>query len=562
MERSAILDSIRSQPDVSVLIIGAGVNGIGLFRDLALQGVDVLIVDRDDFCSGASAASSHMVHGGLRYLENSEFRLVKEALTERNLLLRNAPHYVKPLPTTVPIFKRFSGFLNAPLKFFRLRDKPGERGAFIIKIGLMLYDFYARHYRVMPTHRFLSRAKSLEKFPKLNPDIINTAIYYDAWMPYPERICLEMVLDAEAASSTAKALNYVALESASGDSVTLRDKLTDEIVTVKPKIVVNAAGPWIDFANQAMGRDKQRFIGGTKGSHLVLDHPELLQIIDGHEIFFENADGRIVLIFPLVDRVLVGTTDIRIDNPDDAVCTDDEIDYMLNLIQRVFPKLVVNKSHIVFTFSGVRPLPHSDASTAGQISRDHSMPIIEPGNGVGFPIYSLVGGKWTTFRAFAEQAADAVLKRLGKSRQVSTAQLAIGGGADYPPEEQRAAWLQTVANESGVSLDRVQTLFTRYGTRAKAIAAYSTAEDKPLEHAPDYSRCEIEFLVKHEKVAHLDDLLLRRSLLGMLGKVNRALLTEIAAIMQPVLGWTDTDSANEIDRVIALFQRQHGINLE
>ena len=135
MNRQEIIQKYKETPKVSVLIVGAGVNGIGTFRDLAFQGVDVLLVDRGDFCSGASAASSHMVHGGIRYLENGEFRLVREAVQERNWLIQNAPHHVSPLPTVIPIFKWFSGLLNAPLKFLGLLSKPSERGAIVIKIG-------------------------------------------------------------------------------------------------------------------------------------------------------------------------------------------------------------------------------------------------------------------------------------------------------------------------------------------------------------------------------------------------------------------------------------------
>src|SRR6188474_1961539 len=139
MNRSEIFSHLKENPEIPVLIVGGGINGIGTFRDLALNGVDVLLVEKGDFCSGASSASSHMAHGGIRYLENGEFRLVREAVQERNRLLKNAPHYVKPLPTTIPIFKRFSGLLNAPLKFFRMLDKPSERGSIIIKLGLIMY---------------------------------------------------------------------------------------------------------------------------------------------------------------------------------------------------------------------------------------------------------------------------------------------------------------------------------------------------------------------------------------------------------------------------------------
>src|SRR5258706_1970641 len=144
MDRKSIIASLRKSPNIDVLIVGAGINGIGTFRDLALNSVNTLIIDRADFCSGASSGSSHMLHGGIRYLENGEFRLVREALRERNRLLRNAPHYAKPLPTTIPIFKWLSGLWNAPLKFLNLLDKPSERGAVVIKIGLMLYDAYVR----------------------------------------------------------------------------------------------------------------------------------------------------------------------------------------------------------------------------------------------------------------------------------------------------------------------------------------------------------------------------------------------------------------------------------
>ena len=433
MNRAQVLNAYREQPQVSALIIGAGVNGIGVFRDLALQGVDALLIDRGDFASGASAGSSHMLHGGLRYLENGEFRLVREALRERNLMLRNAPHYAKPLRTTVPIFRWLSGTLNAPLKFLRLLDRPGERGALVIKAGLTLYDFFARHQRALPTHEFLLRDPALKSFPQLNPEIVCAASYYDAWMSHPERICLEMALDAEASNPHCHALNYVSALAAERDAVTLVDQLGGAEITVTPKVVINAAGPWIDFVNERMGLGGRRFISGSKGSHLVLDHPELLRATGGGEIFFENDDGRIVLILPFLGRVLIGTTDIRIDDPDDAVVSEAEIDYILGMVARVFPQIRVDRSQIVFSFSAVRPLPFSDAASPGQISRDHSIRSIPADAAINFPIHSLIGGKWTTFRAFTEQATDVVLRDLGRGRLRQTRDVAIGGGRDYPP---------------------------------------------------------------------------------------------------------------------------------
>src|SRR5215211_5928369 len=440
MNRNEIFFALKNKPNISVLIIGGGINGIGAFRDLALNGVDVLLVEKGDFCSGASSASSHMAHGGIRYLENGEFRLVREAVQERNRLLQNAPHLVKPLPTTIPIFKRFSGVLNAPLKFLRMLDKPSERGALIIKLGLMMYDAYTSAQggpRVVPKHQFLSRKKSLSLWKHLNPEIINTAVYYDGAILQPERLAVEILLDAEAENPNAHALNYVSMIGGSEDTIIVRDELTDETYDIKPKLVINAAGPWIDSTNRKLGLSS-RYIGGTKGSHLVVRHEELRKTIGDHEFFFENKDGRIVLIFPLYDHVLIGTSDIPVENPDEARCTDAEIAYFLDLVKRVFPSLEVTPSNIVFQFSGVRPLPISNSKTASQISRDHSIEVLSGDwTNLEFPVYSLVGGKWTSFRAFSEQVTDKALSYLGVSRQKDTRSLAIGGGRGYSfdPEE-------------------------------------------------------------------------------------------------------------------------------
>lgn len=563
--RQSALEALQQDPSLDVLVIGGGVNGIGTFRDLALQGLRVLLVERDDFGAGASAASSHMLHGGVRYLENGEFRLVREALHERNLMLINAPHYAKPLPTTIPMFRWFSGLLNAPLKFVRLLERPAERGAVVIKIGLIFYDLFTGAYQTMPKHKFAMRDASLKKYPRLNPKIICTATYYDGFMPYPERICLEMVMDAERIAAEAMALNYVSAVGGEGDAVILRDELTGENLQVKPKIVVNAAGPWIDFVNGALG-ENTRFIGGTKGSHLVLDYPELREAIGETEMFFENDDGRIVLILPYLDKVMIGTTDIRIDDPDKAVCTEDEIDYMINLVERIFPTLPVTREHIVFQFSGVRPLPASDANRTGQISRDHSIRVVEPDGDVAYPVLSLVGGKWTTFRAFAEQTTDAVLQRLGKPRQASTDKMPIGGGRDYPTGEvARKQWLGDLQMRTGLELHHLQLLFDRYGTYAAQVADYiREGKDAPLSYAPDFTRREIAFISENEKVGRLSDVLLRRTLVAMLGLLhqNRPLLEEIAAIVGEAQGWSQERIQEEIADSEKLLAEKYGTSLE
>lgn len=553
--RTQTLEAIRQNPDITVLIVGAGVNGIGTFRDLALQGIDALIIDKADFCSGASAASSHMIHGGIRYLENGEFRLVREAVQERNRLLQNAPHYAQPLQTTIPIFKWTSGIFNAPLKFINLLDRPSERGAIVIKLGLMMYDAYTgSSNRAVPKHEIKMRKEVLTAVPKINPDILCAATYYDGFMPSPERICMDLLDDAFQASDRVHAINYMRSGKAEGNNVTLHDEQTGETLTVRPKIVINAAGPWIDFTNEELVSSTE-FMGGTKGSHLVLNHPELRQAIGESEFFFENEDGRIVLICPFLDRVLVGTSDIPIEDPSQARCTEEEVDYFIEMVERVFPDIEINESHIVFRFSGVRPLPNSNANSAGQISRDHSIKKT-PAN-TNFPIYNLIGGKWTTFRAFSEQTADLILHELNVKRQKSTAKMPIGGGRDYPQTEQaKQTWLTNLQKQTELDLEQLERLFKRYGTRAQEVARFiSQEEDQPLTSKPSYSQREIKWLQEAEQVTHLDDLLLRRTLLGMQGHVTSALVEEMAHLLY------GANAEAEIERTKQIFLDKHQLAL-
>ncbi|MBI1278237.1 MAG: FAD-dependent oxidoreductase [Anaerolineaceae bacterium] len=561
--RQAKFDHLRAHPQVSVLVIGAGINGIGTFRDLALQGIDVLLVEKGDYCSGSSAASTRQAHGGLRYLEHGDFRLVRESLLERNRLVMNAPHAVEPMLTTIPIYKWFSGLLNAPLKFMGWLQKPNERGYLVVKLGMMLYDWFTRNNRVTPTHQMLSRSQALKRHPHLNPDIIGAATYYDCQMLQAERIGVELVLDAESESPNANALNYCSVVGGSGDSVQIKDELSGELYTVQPKVVINAGGAWIDFVNRSM-QHPTHFIGGTKGSHIVVDHPELFKTLNGSVLYFENMDGRLGIFEPFGDKIIIGATDIRADNPDSVVCTDEEIDYFLKFSSHVLPGITVDRSQIVFHFCGVRPLPASDVEFVGLVSRDHSIRVVEPDDGVHFPVYSLIGGKWTTFRAFSEQVTDKALAFLGQSRKTSTENTAIGGGKGYPrTDAARDLWLKQVQSNTGINAERLQTLFHRYGTRAEAVAQFIVVDsDVPLRHLPTYSQREVMFLAANEAVIHLDDVILRRSLIGMMGLINGDVLAQLGEIVGSVSGWSDTQIQQEIERAADILQHKHGVPAE
>lgn len=558
--RQEILECYRRNPEVPVLIIGAGINGIGTFRDLCLQGVNVLLVDKADFCSGASAASSHMIHGGLRYLENGEFRLVREAVQERNYLIRNAPHQVKPLSTIIPIFNIFSGMFNAPLKFLGILEKPSERGAIVIKIGLLFYDLYSRNQNTVPKHSFFTQGKTREMVPSINPGVKYAARYYDGSIKSPERLCIDLIIDGEEANPDSQAVNYLAMEGATIDSVELRDQLTGETLSVQPSIVINASGPWIDFTNQKMSITTQ-FIGGTKGSHIIINNHELKSCIGENQLLFENKDGRIVLIFPLFDKVMIGTSDLPFDNPDLARCSDEEIQYFIEMVSIVFPNIKVTRQQIIFHFSGVRPLPASQSKTTGQISRDHKIEIISENNIITFPVFNLIGGKWTSFRAFSEQVTDLTLNALNLNRIITTSNLAIGGGREFPMgSESYDNWIEERSTSSGLPQNRIEALLERYGTRADEFIEFILrGSDTPLNHLPDYSQREIQFITRLEKVVHLDDYLLRRSVLTKMGLISTKLVEEIAHIIGRELNWSDEHRAKEIHRTRDLLRGHHGL---
>jgi glycerol-3-phosphate dehydrogenase len=555
-QRDATLRTIRENPRTQVVVIGGGINGISTFRDLALQGVDVLLVERNDFASGASAASSHMVHGGIRYLENGEFRLVHESVTERNDLLKTAPHFVKPLKTTVPIYHFWSGLVQAPLKFvFGRAGKPVERGAALIKIGLTIYDLFVGPGRHTPWHRFRGKTASLRELPRLNPKVKYTATYFDASMHDPERLALDVLTDGLESSRSAHALNYVEATGFTGTGVTLHDRETGDVFTVEADAVVNASGPWADLTNEALGKPT-RFMGGTKGSHIVLDNPELVAATGGREIFFEHSDGRIVLIYPLKGRVMVGTTDLAADPAEPARCTEEEVDYFLDLIGDVFPDIAVGREQIVYRFSGIRPLPASDASSTGQISRDYRL-VVDSTRGI--PLVTLVGGKWTTFRALGETLSDLVLEHIGVPRAVSTKHRAIGGGRDFPMSPRaRGVWLRSRIPGSGT---RGNVLLARYGTRASTVWDTIEAEhDEPLA-GDRLSTRELAWMVDHEHIVHLTDVILRRTDLAFTGSVTYELLGRIAGALAPLLSWDETRVAREIDEAASELRDAHGVAL-
>jgi glycerol-3-phosphate dehydrogenase len=313
------------------------------------------------------------------------------------------------------------------------------------------------------------------------------------------------------------------------------------VTTVTPKVIVNATGAWLDDTREELAGPGDRLVAGTKGSHLVIDNPALRGALGDHMFYFENADGRVCIVFPYLGRVLAGSTDIRVDKAARVRCEDDERDYILDSLRRLFPEVPLDAGDIVFSFSGIRPLPRSRQSFTGRISRDHFTRHIEGSP----PQICMVGGKWTTFRAFAEQAADDVLQELGVSRQRDSRTLPIGGGKDFPHDRQDL--VLRFQRRFKIDESRAAHLVDRYGTKGEAVQAYCAecANDAPLVSDCAYSSAEIDYLCRNEQVIHLGDLVLRRTDLAITGRLSSAVLDALAEGAATALGWSSERVAVE-----------------
>jgi glycerol-3-phosphate dehydrogenase len=242
------------------------------------------------------------------------------------------------------------------------------------------------------------------------------------------------------------------------------------------------------------------------------------------------------LCYPFMGRVLIGATDIPVDNPDAARCDAEEVAYMLRSVAEIFPGLPMTADHVRYRFCGVRPLPRADGEI-GQVTRDHSIAALDLGGRV--PVLCLIGGKWTTFRAFSAQAADRVLAHLGRARRTGTENMAIGGGRDFPRDPAaRARWIARVASATGLAEDRVTALLDRYGTRGERVAAACRGETM-LTALPDYSVAELGHLCRNERVGTLADLLMRRTLIALSGRLTPAAIEETSRVAAAALGWSD-----------------------
>lgn len=508
-----------------VVVVGGGVNGCGIAWDAALRGLRVLVVEKGDIGSGTSSWSSKMIHGGLKYLEKYDVKLVRESLREREWLLKAAPHLVKELRFIIPFYES-----NA-------------HGAPILCAGMVAYDVLSFD-KSLKRFNLMTRKQILRREPGLaEKGLTGGAVYSDAQVNYAERMSWEIAQAAMRAGAEVLTHTRAVLLNRKDGKVTgvdIRDEISGTEVTVPARFVVNAAGPWIDEVWQNNDELRlPRMNGGTKGTHMVVDP---FPGAPKEAFYYESDDGRPMMVIPWMGRYLIGSTDIRFeDDLDMAAATQDEYDYILHETNKVLPDANLGMDDIKYSFTGVRPLPYADeASDVSDITRRHD--IREHADVDG--LFTLVGGKLTTFRQVGQDMGDILAKRMGIKRKSVTRRLALPGGGRSDLDQLRRE-LDRFDLPARV-LDRYAE---QYGTLAADVAQFVTEDPerrRMVDEAFGLTVGEVEWAITREEAWRLSDVLARRTMIGLENDLGVGVLDHVADICARILDWTPERRDSEV----------------
>ncbi len=526
--------------EYDVVVIGGGMAGAGVARDLALRGVSTALIEQGDFASATTSQSSKLIHGGLRYLELFDFSLVRESLRERETLRRLAPHLVRPLPFLVPIYRDSS------------------RSLIKVRIGLKLYDWLApgrdrERYRVLPAVDALSLEPTLRA-----RDLRGAGYYFDDLLVYPERLCLENVLSA--CRLGARAFNYAQVAEIVRDAkgritgVRARDLLTGRVATLGARIVVNATGPWVDQLRDLARVSERgpRILRRTKGIHCLL--PKLTE----RAIYHSTGDDRMIFVIPWREFSLIGATDSEFDgDPDRLHATGEEVNYLLDEVYKVLPDARVSPKEVVYTYAGVRPLSFEKGKRASDVSRAHRVVAEERGR-----FLSITGTKLTCFRSLAAQLGDQVMRTLGRSGPGRSDRIALDGTDDDVSRVEARAWLDVSGETAatGLSPETLETLVTTYGrgwSRVIDLAGKVAGGTEPLCPSNPDVVAELHRAVQDEMAVSLQDVLLRRTGIGTSRCQGQDCAQSIGRRMAQLLGWTPRRLDAELEAYQAHVDRSH-----
>ncbi|HUS38601.1 MAG: glycerol-3-phosphate dehydrogenase/oxidase [Pirellulales bacterium] len=547
-----------------ILILGAGINGVALARELLLNRVPVVLVDTADLCSGASAYSSRLIHGGLRYLEYGEFDLVRQSLDERGRLLRLAPQFVKPLQLYIPARRRLGGLWPTLTRFLLGRSTAAhrERGMWLVRCGLWMYDRFAASDE-LPAHDV--RRSGTGTVPRVNKSKYPwVCSYWDAQILNPERFVVAMLQDTQSLATGDCPFRFLTYHRPRMDGTTVEivDVATGQpTLTVNPAAIVNATGAWVDRTLEQLRIPTDRLMGGTSGSHFITYHERLRAALGPAGVYVEAADGRPVFLLPFGEGVLVGTTDVSFEgDPADARATDGEIEYLIETVNEVIPDLQLSPHDVVARYCGVRPLPYSQGTAAGAITRRHQIHRHDAGP---IPLYSLIGGKLTTCRALGEETAAMVLNGLELATTTNTRDRPLPGGANFPVdrEEEQRSW-KAIADELGFSIGQVQVTWQLLGTRAKEVLSEARDEDKTSIVNTDLPLAVVRWMIDNEWVVALGDLIQRRLMLAYDPRLTVAGVRQLAQIMLDAGRLSPADVDDQVDQAISELREKFARRLE
>ncbi|MGD9912860.1 MAG: glycerol-3-phosphate dehydrogenase [Rhizobiaceae bacterium] len=485
-------------PIHDIFVIGGGINGCGIARDAAGRGFSVFLAEMKDFASGTSSTSTKLVHGGLRYLEHYEFRLVREALMEREVLWRNAPHIIWPLRFVLPHAK-------------------GIRPAWLIRLGLFLYDYIGGRKMLPPTKTLDMRVDPAGK--PLKPLFRRAFEYSDCWVNDARLVVLN-ARDAADRGATIRTRARVASARRDGEfwSVGVEDLRSGRVEEVKARLLVNAAGPWVDHVLAgAVGQNDVHNVRLVQGSHIVV--PKKFE--DPRAYFFQNRDGRIIFAIPCENEfTLIGTTDRDYrGEPRDAAISEEEIKYLCDAASEYF-STPVKREDIVWTYSGVRPLYDDGASKAQEATRDYVLKAEQPDGQA--PLINIFGGKITTYRRLSEAMLDKIEGFLGRRGKAWTKDAPLPGG-DFAATGYDREVEALKASYPFLGPAHAGRLVRLYGTRARTLlGAARSMPDLGRSFGADLYEAEVRYLMQHEWAVTAEDVLWRRTKRGLRLKPEEA----------------------------------------
>ena len=488
-----------------VFVIGGGINGCGIARDAIGRGYSVFLAEMNDLASGTSSWSSKLIHGGFRYLEYYEFRLVREALSEREVLLSNAPHIIWPMRFVLPHHKDM-------------------RPAWLLRLGLFLYDHIGTR-KLLPGTTTVNLTTSPMGKP-LKPIFSKGFEYSDCWVNDARLVVLNARDAADRGADIRTRTKVVAAERMDGLwEVTVENRTTGDRETVKARLLVNAGGPWVDrILSGVVGRNDAHNVRLVQGSHIVV--PKLHD--HDRAYIFQNGDGRIIFALPYEeDFTLIGTTDQDYTgDPKDVAITDAEIDYLCAAASEYFAK-PVERSTIVWSYSGVRPLYDDGASEAQEATRDY---VLKPDPAEGAPLINIFGGKITTYRRLSESMLELIEARLGKKAAAWTHRAALPGG-DFPADGFDAQVARLQADYPFLDPNQARRYVRQYGTRAWVLLGdIKTREALGQHFGYGLYALEVDYLIEQEWAIEAADVIWRRTKRGI--RLDAEQVTGLEAYMK------------------------------